>query len=341
MNMSNPQKINKDPFDIWSQWLGHLLKCHKREHQFLCNSFFWSFSLISQYISVTIVEKNMAKYQELLCQLNFKEIGKYVRYWHQLIIIIIIKVLKILPPAYLPPNLTEPASTDPRSSSWSLLSSTSSNHPSNHLDQNDIWSLSFQEIWGKYAQSGGVQRQRGPQTWGQDGEEEVGKYSLLLSLFLKTRWQEVGNYLLLLSLFLKTRWQGRGWEIVMIWLWLFSVWILHKQTHQSSSIQDGVAGALLWTKALLPTRGGFFRFVANNFFNTDDCEDFDKDQRKLSSDLLQTIFRSVANDSFSGDNREDAFDKDQGEVVFENHRRRSSDLLQTIFLTDDCKEQFF
>ena len=233
MNMSNPQKINKDPFDIWSQWLGHLLKCHKREHQFLCNRFFWSFSLISQYISVTIVEKNMAKYQELLCQLNFKEIGKYVRYWHQLIIIIIIKVLKILPPAYLPPNLTEPASTDPRSSisssnsvilqsplssasSSSLLSSSSSNHPSNHLDQNDIWSLSFPEIWGQYAQSGGVQRQRGPQTWGQDGEEEVGKYSLLLSLFLKTRWQEVGKYLLLLSLFLKTRWQGRGWEIIMI-----------------------------------------------------------------------------------------------------------------------------
>ena len=178
MNMSNPQKINKDPFDIWSQWLGHLLKCHKREHQFLCNRFFWSFSLISQYISVTIVEKNMAKYQELLCQLNFKEIGKYVRYWHQLIIIIIIKVLKILPPAYLPPNLTEPASTDPRSSSWSLLSSTSSNHPSNHLDQNDIWSLSFPEIWGQYAQSGGVQRQRGPQTWGQDGKEEVGKLYL-------------------------------------------------------------------------------------------------------------------------------------------------------------------
>ena len=57
--------------------------------------------------------------------------------------------------------------------------------------------------------------------------------------------------------------------------------------------------------------------------------------------MLQTIFRFVANNSFSGDNREDAFDKDQGEVVFENHRRRPSDLLQTIFLTDDCKEQFF
>ena len=138
MNMSNPQKINKDPFDIWSQWLGHLLK-DKREHQFLCNSFFWSFSLISQYISVTIVEKNMAKYQELLCQLNFKEIGKYVRYWHQLIIIIIIKVLKILPPAYLPPNLMEPASTVPRSSISSsnsvILQSRSSPSSSSSLGQ--------------------------------------------------------------------------------------------------------------------------------------------------------------------------------------------------------------
>ena len=85
----------------------------------------------------------------------------------------------------------------------------------------------------------------------------------------------------------------------------------------------------------------FLQICCKLFFNTDDCEDFDKDQRKLSSDLLQTIFRFVANNSFSGDNREDAFDKDQGEVVFENHRRRPSDLLQTIFLTDDCKEQFF
>ena len=84
---------------------------------------------------------------------------------------------------------------------------------------------------------------------------------------------------------------------------IFCLIILHKQTHQGSSIQDGEAGALFWTKALLPTRGGFFRFVENIFFNTDDCEDFDKDQRKLSSDLLQTIFRFVANNSFSGDNR--------------------------------------
>ena len=46
--------------------------------------------------------------------------------------------------------------------------------------------------------------------------------------------------------------------------------------------------------------------------------------------MLQTIFRFVANDSFSGDNLEDAFDKDQGEAVFANQRRRSSDLLQMI-----------
>ena len=57
--------------------------------------------------------------------------------------------------------------------------------------------------------------------------------------------------------------------------------------------------------------------------------------------MLQTIFRFVANNSFSGDNREDAFDKDQGEVAFENHRRRSSDLLQTIFLPMIAKNNSF
>ena len=36
------------------------------------------------------------------------------------------------------------------------------------------------------------------------------------------------------------------------------------------------------------------------------------------------------NNSFSGDGREDNFDKDQGEAVFANQRRRSSDLLQMI-----------
>ena len=36
------------------------------------------------------------------------------------------------------------------------------------------------------------------------------------------------------------------------------------------------------------------------------------------------------NNSFSGDGREDNFDKDQGEAVFANQRRRSSDLLLMI-----------
>ena len=46
-----------------------------------------------------------------------------------------------------------------------------------------------------------------------------------------------------------------------------------------------------------------------------------------------------SNNSLSGDNREDAFDKDQGEAVFAIQRRCFSDLLQTIFTRDDCKEQ--
>ena len=41
------------------------------------------------------------------------------------------------------------------------------------------------------------------------------------------------------------------------------------------------------------------------------------------------------NNSFSGDGREDNFDKDQGEAVFANQRRRSSDLLLMILMTTE------